>query len=390
MDVMVARLRDVALYAHLHRITLENLTTDHLNIFHRALLHILGSELARDTFAQIVDGLPIADVAWDKRHPGIFGDDHPIEAHATLCPGVKDKTSACLEQYDLHSLAFGPQTVQAYQNAPLGSKAFQTRLIELVVLALHQIAVDLFKRDDLRSHSHQEIDTVTSCAIVPPKSLTLKPDAYAVTVPPRPTLFNHPYYVDLDIYPEGLADIVGYWAEDRIIGGIVLFDRKADPRDPRDRPNASEDQGEEEAGGGRNPAEKHHHHHHHHPPNIWLHPARDRVTDRICQLHDDQQKALVDYLLLHASQVAAPGQDTSNPLPILPHKGNRTRVDPSIAHTHNLVFREYWDRKPATQELLDFLLRVPQNELDYPEIRDFMNRLNALEKEWDEAKDTQK
>lgn len=97
MDVMVQRDRDVALYAHLHCITLENLTTDHLNMFHGALSRVLGSELAIDTFAQIVDGLPSADVVWDKRHPGIFGDNHPIEAHASLYPGVKDKTSACLE-----------------------------------------------------------------------------------------------------------------------------------------------------------------------------------------------------------------------------------------------------------------------------------------------------
>lgn len=197
-----------------------------------------------------------------------------------------------------------------------------------------------------------------------------------VTVPPRPTLFNHPYYVDLEIYPEGLADIAGYWAEDRIVGGIVLFDRRADPRDPHDaagHQSNEEDRGEE--AGGRNLAE--------HPPNIWLHPARDHVTDRICQLREDQQRALVDYL------TAAPG-DTSNPLPILPDKDNRARVDPSIAHSHKFIFRDYWDRKPATQELLDFLLRRPQNELDYPEVRDFMNHINALEKEWKEAKDTQK
>lgn len=206
---MVQRLRDVALHAHLHRITLGNLATDHLNIFRRALLRVLGSELAIETLAQIVDGLPIADVAWDKRHPGIFGDDHPIEAHASLCPGVKDKTSACLEQYDMHSLVFYPKLVQVYQDAPLVSKAFHIRLIELVVVALHQIAVDLFKRNDLRSHNQQEIDTVTNCVIVPPKSLAVSPQAYAVTVPPRPTLFNHPYYVDLEIDPEGLADIVG-------------------------------------------------------------------------------------------------------------------------------------------------------------------------------------
>jgi hypothetical protein len=185
---MVQRLRDVALYAHLHRITLENLTTDHLNIFRRGLLRMLDSELAVDTFAQIVDDLPIADIAWGKRHPGIFGDDHPIEAHVSLCPRVKDKTSACLKQCNQHTLVFDPKLVQAYQDAPLASTAFHTRLIELVVIALHQIAVDLFKQEDLRSHSQHEIDAVTNCVIVPPKSPADNPQDYAVTVPPRLTL----------------------------------------------------------------------------------------------------------------------------------------------------------------------------------------------------------
>jgi len=377
MDAIVHRLRDVALYAHLHHITLENLTTDHLDILHHVLLRVLGSELAIDTFAQIVDGLPIADVAWDQRYPGIFGDDHPIEAHASLCPGVRDKTSAYLKQYDLRSLVFDPKLVQAYQNAPLASKPFHTRLIELVVIALHQIAVHLFKQDDLRSHSQHEIDNITTCVSVPPNSPAVNPQDYAVTLPPRPTLSNHHCYLDLDIYPEGLADVVGYWAEDRIVGGTVLFDRRADPCDPRDRLDG-ENQGTGEEAGGQNPAEKS-------PPNIWLHPARDRVTDRICRLHDDQQEELVAYLL------SALG-DTSSLLPILPHKGNRTRVEPAIAHSHKYIFREYWDRKPATQESLDLLRRRPQNEIDYPEIRDFMNHLNALESEWKEAeaKDTRK
>lgn len=157
----------------------------------------------------------------------------------------------------------------------------------------------------------------------------------------------------------------------------MLFDRRADPRDPRDRPDYDGNQGTGgEAGGGQHRAENN-------SPNIWLLPARDRVTGRVCQLHDDQEEELVDYLL------AAPG-DTSSVLPILPHKGIRTRVDPATAHSHKFIFREYWDRKPATQELLEFLRRRPQTELDYPEIRDFMNHINALEKEWKEAeaKDT--
>lgn len=78
MDVMVTRLRCVALYAHLHRISLENVGPDRYSVLQRACCRILISETARQAYAQIVDGLPIADVAWDRHSPGIFSFEHPI------------------------------------------------------------------------------------------------------------------------------------------------------------------------------------------------------------------------------------------------------------------------------------------------------------------------
>lgn len=46
-----------------------------------------------------------------------------------------------------------------------------------------------------------------------------------------PTLFLHRNYQDFKQYPNEVADIVGYWAEAQIFGGVVLFDR----RKPSDR-----------------------------------------------------------------------------------------------------------------------------------------------------------
>ena len=40
------------------------------------------------------------------------------------------------------------------------------------------------------------------------------------------TLFRHKWYCDYEQYPRGVADGVGYWAEGRIFGGVVLFDRR--------------------------------------------------------------------------------------------------------------------------------------------------------------------
>ncbi len=37
--------------------------------------------------------------------------------------------------------------------------------------------------------------------------------------------FCHQEYRRLELYPSGLLNVVGYWAEDQLFGGVVLFDR---------------------------------------------------------------------------------------------------------------------------------------------------------------------
>lgn len=158
MDAMVTRLRGFALYAHLHRISLENIGSDRYGIFRRAFVRVLDSETARQTYAQIIDGLPIADVAWGRRSPGVFGDEHPIEEHPELCPEAVEKTKFFIQDFNINSLLCDPKLVQAYQNATIGSKAFNTSLVELVAVALHQMAAYLFTRHDLRSYDEKEIE----------------------------------------------------------------------------------------------------------------------------------------------------------------------------------------------------------------------------------------
>lgn len=41
----------------------------------------------------------------------------------------------------------------------------------------------------------------------------------------KPTRFSLWRYDDPEQYPDGNADVAAYWAEDQILGGIVLFDR---------------------------------------------------------------------------------------------------------------------------------------------------------------------
>jgi hypothetical protein len=92
------------------------------------------------------------------------------------------------------------------------------RLIELTATSIHQVAVQLY---NLGTSLHND-DGIASWE--PQKDhlifWILNPDG------PPPTLFQHRQYRCYDQYPDRIADGVGYWAESRIFGGVVLFDRR--------------------------------------------------------------------------------------------------------------------------------------------------------------------
>ena len=105
-----------------------------------------------------------------------------------------------------------------YRAAAPHSRAFNTRLIELVSRGIHQIAVELFKS----GHSFHTDDTFSSW--IPPKADSLFWEFHPNG--PLPTWFFLSWYKDVDEYPNGAADLAGYWAENLILGGIALFDRR--------------------------------------------------------------------------------------------------------------------------------------------------------------------
>ena len=114
--------------------------------------------------------------------------------------------------------------MQAYQNAEAGSLQFKIRLIELVARSIHQIAVFLFQREP-KLHVG-DIDSVVSWKDEEQwYTINGKRRVYFTPKEPRPTLFFHADYMAFEQYPHGLADMAGYWAEDRIFGGVLVFDR---------------------------------------------------------------------------------------------------------------------------------------------------------------------
>ena len=152
---------------------------------------------------------------------------------------------------------------------------------------------------------------------------------------PRPvTLFAHRSYGARDQYPDGVADVVGYWAENRILGGVIVFDRSKAWAHDEPRPE----------------------------PNVWLHSDRDGVTLRLCQLLDEQQQALVEFLL--SPSVGA------CPCPLSASDKNRTRLDPDVA-TDKKVYRDVWERAPNLNRGRGArgVGGCCPRELDYPELK---------------------
>ncbi|KAM3486833.1 hypothetical protein MY8738_000327 [Beauveria namnaoensis] len=159
------------------------LTQHHRDALLQAIENICKIEAARDTFAQVLDGVPAG---------ALLDDDS--------------------------------QAMITYQNAAPGSRLFNTRLIELVSRAIHQIAVELafldqspHKEDGLLAFSPPESDWVF---------WKYSPNG------PLPTWLHVQWYQNFKHYPNGPSDMIGYWAENYIIGGILLFERRHESSGP--------------------------------------------------------------------------------------------------------------------------------------------------------------
>ncbi|PNP75267.1 hypothetical protein FNYG_11410 [Fusarium nygamai] len=306
--------------AGLRQLTLHTLDQAHQDTVKTAIARILDTDIAEITYAQIIDGLPLGEVAFESRG-GIPHPDHPINhCHDELCAGILDKAREFRSRFDPLVLKFDSRLLFSYQAASPGSRSFNTRLIEIIAISVHQIAVILFSLDE---GSHKN-DGVIEWA--PPKS----DRTWWAHCPngPEPTMFFHPWYLSHERYPNGIADIVGYWAESRILGGVVLFDRR------QPAPGFSVDQDA-----------------------VYIHPDRDDVTYRICRLTSEQKLQLLDFLTAEE-----PGQ---NPLPILPGEKNDCRIDPEESPEDTGIYRDIWDRSELREDMYDQRLRDVWNKVDY-------------------------
>jgi hypothetical protein len=191
------------------KITVSNLTGDHLSTFENVLSSILSTDLAQLTYSQIIDGLPVRDVwnAYACRRSD-------IDEHVEPCSEAIEVWKAFRDSFQSHTLQFASRTVQGYQNTTPGTKDFNVRLLELVAVACHDTAALLYQiaKGGVGKHAERS-----------PGPTILHYDG--VPYPPIPTDFYHTEYRDWEQYPQGVADMVGYWAEFELFGGVVLFDR---------------------------------------------------------------------------------------------------------------------------------------------------------------------
>lgn len=75
----------------------------HRDIFARAVSNVLSTDIAKITYAQIIDGLPLASVAQDTGYE--LPNGHPLHnGHKDLCPGVLEKTEEFRARFDPGSL----------------------------------------------------------------------------------------------------------------------------------------------------------------------------------------------------------------------------------------------------------------------------------------------
>ncbi|KAI1390124.1 uncharacterized protein F4822DRAFT_224949 [Hypoxylon trugodes] len=215
------------------KISTEHLAAGHRDASFRAISNVLSTDIALETYAQIIDGLPLSHAALDryrhKMHP-----KHPVDSHHELCPGAFEKAIEAREAFNIDSLRFDSQLLQTYQSASIGTRQYLLRLLELTAVALHQIAVYLFQE---AASIHDLHHPQGSGFTIHDATVWERPPDMWLREAPWPTLFTHPGFTTVEQYPDGVADMAAYWVEDRILGGVLLFDR-SQSWDHEDEPNA--------------------------------------------------------------------------------------------------------------------------------------------------------
>lgn len=215
---------------------LTNVDPEKLQDLETVLTTIRALPIARDTLAQVIEGRPTRTPFSDefKKSRSTF--------HKTIIVNDNVKPShKAVQKFDEIKTAFAPQDLiidlevrslsilmilypvqtdlaqlaQRYQDAPRGSREYLLHLLEIAAASVHALASSLYAS----SHKNMEIK--------PPEPqgghsrLFDRTDEFYVN-------FYHTDYQEFEKYPFGLLNVVGYWAEAEIFGGVVLFEHEGE------------------------------------------------------------------------------------------------------------------------------------------------------------------
>lgn len=212
---------------------LTNLDPGKLQDLETVLTAILALPITRDTLAQVIEGRPTRTPFSDEIKNAEFKFDKTIIVGDNVKPGHQ-----AMRQFDEFKTAFAlkdlilelkvrslsilipysvqtdlAQLVQSYEKAPQGSREYVLHLLKIAAASVHALAGSLY------ASSHKDM------VIKPPEPegghsrLFDKTDEFYVN-------FYHTNYQLFEKYPFGLLNVVGYWAEAEIFGGVVLFEHE--------------------------------------------------------------------------------------------------------------------------------------------------------------------
>ena len=86
--------------ASFEQLPIASLQGQHRQILRHAIANVLSSEVAKITYGQIIDGLPLSDVALDS-YGDIACPGHPLlDEHLELSPEVLDKARQLYAIFD--------------------------------------------------------------------------------------------------------------------------------------------------------------------------------------------------------------------------------------------------------------------------------------------------
>ncbi|KAF4345044.1 hypothetical protein FBEOM_918 [Fusarium beomiforme] len=256
--------------------TIDELPTSHRQAFVQSLMRVLETGVAERTFAEIIDGLPTIDSYLDFHWPQ---EGHPATKHPELCSGMIEKARHLRSEFPPTRLNF---RLSVWVDSPR----------------------DVSQWDGYR----------------------------------HPTVFCHSFYTGVERYPNGDADTVGYWAEAKIFGGVLVFDR-----------GESETECKE----------------------LYLHAGRRAGPFTLFPLTTEQFDTLVSFLLEDS--------EAPSPLPFTATSKNRWRWHTWDAMARHHIFRDKYERSIPPSKAT----RGVKSAVDWPEIADELYLIGAMHDYYD-------